>query len=117
MKKVMSALVMAALAATQGFAATVASKGTKGVLKAGSYSAKVAALVCPACPPEVEKTLKTFPGIERITVSQEKSTASFKIKKGSSVNEAKLQAALKAASDKEGMGADYSLSDLKRVGP
>ncbi len=117
MKKVMTALFLVALTAAQGFAATAAGKGTKGVLKAGSYSAKVAALVCAACPPEVEKALKTFPGIERIAVSQEKSTVSFKIKKGASVNEAKLQAALKAASDKEGMGADYSLRDLKRIGP
>ncbi|NNN04559.1 MAG: hypothetical protein HKL90_01525 [Elusimicrobia bacterium] len=117
MKIAMLALVLAALAATPDFAANAAGKGAKAILKAGSYSAKAAALVCAACPPEVEKTLKTFPGIERVVVSREKSTVSFRVKKGFSVKTAKLQAALKAASDKEGMGADYSLSGLKRVGP
>lgn len=117
MKKVMVALVMAALAATQGFAASAAGKGAKGVLKGGSYTATVAGMVCGACPPQVEKTLKTFPGIEHVAVSQEKSSVSFAVKKGASVKEAKLQAALKSASSKMGMGADYSLSDIKRVGP
>lgn len=116
MKKTMTALVLAALAATQGFAAN-AGKATKGVLKAGSYTATVAGIVCGACPPQVEKTLKAFPGIEGVSVSQEKLTVSFTIKKGASVKEAKLQTALKAASSEMGMGADYSLSDLKRVGP
>ena len=117
MKTVMAGLVLAALAATHGFAATAAGKGAKEVLKAGAYTATVAALPCGACPPEVEKALKTFPGIEGVSVSQEKSTVSFKIKKGASVKVSKLQAALKAASDKMGMGADYSLRDLKRAGP
>lgn len=117
MKTVIAGLLMAAMAATHGFASTAAGKGAKEVLKAGSYTATVAALVCGACPPEVEKTLKTFPGIEGVSVSQEKSTANFKIKKGASVKVSKLQAALKAASDKMGMGADYSLRDIRRVGP
>lgn len=117
MKKVMTALVLAALAVTQSFAASKADKGSKGVLKAGSYTATVAGMVCGACPPQVEKTLKTFPGIEGVAVSQEKSAVSFTVKKGALVKEAKLQAALKAASSKMGMGADYSLSDIKRVGP
>lgn len=117
MKKVMTALVLAALAATQGFAANAHGKGTKGILKEGSYSAQVTGLLCSACPPEVEKALKSFPGVEGVTVSQEKSTVTFKVKKGAALKAAKLQAALKAASDKMGMGADYSLRDLKRVGP
>lgn len=116
MKRVMTMMVLAALAAAPGFAAKTAGKGAEGVLKAGNYSAKVAALVCAACPPEVERTLKGVPGIERVSVSQEKSTVSFKVKKGSSVNVKRLQGTLKAASDKEGMGADYRLRDLKRVG-
>ena len=117
MKTMTTALVLAALAATHGFAAAAAGKGAKAVLKEGSYSATVAALICEECPAEVEKTLKAFPGIEGVSVSREKSTVSFKVKKGASVKAAKLQAALKAASDKMGMGADYSLRDLKRAAP
>jgi len=73
--------------------------------------------MCEMCPAEVERALKAFPGIEAVSVSQEKLAVSFKVKKGASVKMAKLQAALKAASDMMGGGADYSLRDLKRVGP
>lgn len=117
MKTVIAGLVLAAFAATHGIAATTAGKGAKGVLKEGAYTATVAALVCGACPPQVEKTLKTFPGIEGVSVSQEKSTVSFTVKKGALVKEAKLQMTLKAASSKMGMGADFSLRDLKHIGP
>lgn len=115
MKTLMAALALAALATTQGFAGTPAGKGAKGVLKEGSYTAKVAALACEACPPAVEKALKAFPGIEGVSVAREKSTVKFTVKKGASVKAVKLQAALKAASDEMGMGADYSLRDLKLV--
>ncbi len=117
MKKAMMALILAAWAATPGFAANAPGKGAKGILKEGSYTAKVTGLLCAACPPEVEKTLRAFPGIEGVSVSPEKSMVRFKIKKGFSAKTAKLQAALKAASDKMGMGADYSLRDLRRTGP
>ena len=117
MKNVLTALLLAALTATQAFAAGPPGKTSKGILKEGSYSATVAALKCEACPAEVEKTLKAFPGIEGVSVSPEKSTVSFKVKKGASVKTYKLQAALKSASDKMGMGADYSLRDLQRGGP
>jgi copper chaperone CopZ len=117
MKISMTALIAAALLAAQGFAATAGAKSSKGVLKEGSYAASVTGLMCEGCPPAVEKALKSFPGVEGVSVSQEKATVTFKIKKGAAVKLTKLQAALKAAADKMGMGADYSLRDLKRVGP
>lgn len=117
MKTVMTALVLAALASAQGFAANAAGMGAKGVITEGRYSATVKGLVCGACPPEVEKTLDAFPGIEGASASQEKSTVTFRVKKKASVRTAKLQAVLKAASSRMGMGADYSLRGLRRAGP
>ncbi len=117
MKKTTTALVMAVLAATRGFAAAPTIKAAKGVLKQGAYSATVAALVCESCPAEVEKALKAFPGLEDVSISREKSAVRFTVKKGTPVKTEKLQSALRAASERMGMGADYSLRDLKRVGP
>lgn len=113
MKKTAIGLLVAGLAVAQGFAANTASKSSKTILKAGSYSAQIKGLTCSACAPAVEKTMKAFPGLEGVSVSQEKSAARFSVKTGATVNVAKLQAALKSASDEMGMGADYSLRDIK----
>lgn len=117
MKQATAALMMAVSAAAHGLAATPAVKAEKKVLTQGVYAATVAALVCEACPAEVAKTLKAFPGLEAVSLSREKSTVRFAVKKGAAVRTEKLQSALRAASERMGMGADYGLRDLKRVGP
>ncbi len=107
LKMLIVALVVAVPAAAhEGHEAAV-------TLKAGRYTATVKALVCGACAPEVKKTVASFPGVRDVVVDKDKSVLSFSVKKGKSINVAKLQAALKAASDKMGMGADYSLNDIE----
>ncbi len=82
-------------------------------LGAGTYTAKVKALVCRGCGPLVKKTIEGLKPIESATVDQQKSTVEFTVKKDNTIKVSETQAALKTAADKMGMGADYTLSDVK----
>ena len=86
------------------------------VLNAGAYTAKVKAMTCGGCPPLVKKTMEGLKGIESAAVDRQSSSVEFTVKKDNTVKVADLQTALKAASDKMGMGADYTLSDIKPKG-
>jgi copper chaperone CopZ len=84
-------------------------------LAAGTYSAKVKALVCEGCAPLVEETLSKHPGLDAVSVDQQTSTVKFTVKPDSKITLAQLQKELKASADQMGMGADYSLNDVKPV--
>ncbi len=83
------------------------------VLKPGEYTAKVKALVCAGCGPLVVKTMKALKEIDSVSVDSAKQTVQFAVKKDTTLKTADLQKALKGAADAMGMGADYTLSDLK----
>lgn len=93
--------------------ASVATGQTQDVLNPGTYTAKVKAIVCGGCGPLIEKTMQGMKEIEGAKVDQAKTTLQFSVKSGTTVKVSDLQKALKAAADKMGMGADYTLSDLK----
>jgi hypothetical protein len=75
--------------------------------------AKVKAIVCEGCGPLIQKTLQNFKELEAVTVDQKNKTVQFSVKKKSTVAVSNIQKALDAAAKLMGMGADYSLSDLK----
>ncbi len=104
-----------ALAAAVALAVPALAKGTSApkTLAAGKYSAHVKALVCEGCAANVEQTLKTFKGLDGVSVDQAKSEVAFEVEKGAKVSVAKLQKALKASSEQMGMGADYTLRDIR----
>lgn len=108
-------MLSAAMFGLVGGSAVAAPKTKAQLLKTGEYSATAKALVCSACAGEIEKALKAFPGMEGVMVASESGIAHFKVKKGSTVQLEALQRALKASSEKMGMGADYTLRDVKRV--
>lgn len=111
-----SLVLMLVLIAGALATASLAGEDSHGVaLKEGSYIAKVTALPCDACAPEVKKTLSGIEGVGSVSVDTRSRTVTFAIEKGANVTEAALQKALKAASDKMGMGADYTLHELKRI--
>jgi hypothetical protein len=105
-------VVIAAVVAAIG-ATTVITRAAENVLSAGTYTAKVKALVCRGCGPLVKKTMEGLKAIEAASVDQQTSTLEFKVKKDNSIKVSEIQTALKAAADKMGMGADYTLSDVK----
>jgi hypothetical protein len=83
------------------------------VLKAGEYSASVKALVCGGCGPLVKQTMEGMKDIGSVSVDSAKKTVQFSVKKDATVKVADLQKALDGAAKKMGMGADYTLLDLK----
>jgi len=111
-KKTLSSIAAVALLASFGFAA--APKAKAQTLKEGRYSAQVKAIVCGACAPKILETVRAFPGVEDASVDKDKSQLTFAVKHGAKVSLGKLQAKLKAASDDMGMGADYTLHDVKK---
>ena len=113
LKEVFAGLIIGVLVVSGVFAAD---KPAGKVLKAGTYSAKVAAIPCAACPPEIVKTLKAQPAIDEVSVNQKASTVTFTVKPGMEVALPDLQKKLKAASDQMGMGADYQLKNVKNAG-
>jgi copper chaperone CopZ len=80
----------------------------------GTYSAKLKALVCDACAPEVKQTLGKQNGIGDVSVDQKTSTVLFTVKEDAKVKLSDVQKALDASSADMGMGADYTLYDVKK---
>ena len=105
---VATAALLAAFATT-----TVITRAGENSLRAGTYTAKVKALVCRGCGPLVKKTMEDLKAIESASVDQQASTVEFKVRKDNTIKVSEIQTALKAAADRMGMGADYTLSDVK----
>lgn len=97
----------------QSQAVSASQTKAKKVLGSGTYKATVMALVCSACGPKVVETMKMVPGISDASVDQATSQLTFVVKSGAKVNVASIQKKLKDVSSKMGMGADYSLRDIK----
>ena len=83
------------------------------VLKAGDYTAKVKALTCGGCGPLVKKTMEGMKAISSVNVDSATKTVQFAVKKDATIKLADLQKALDGAAKSMGMGADYTLLDLK----
>ncbi len=104
--------VLLALLALALAAPIVAQQG-KDVMAAGTYTANVKAIVCGGCGPLIKQTLEGIKQIEAVSVDQTQKTVQFTVKKNTTVKLADVQKALKNASNKMGMGADYTLTDIK----
>ncbi|HMU75393.1 MAG TPA: heavy metal-associated domain-containing protein [Elusimicrobiota bacterium] len=115
-KKLMAAVLTAGFAAGTALAAPPKAAGVHGddpALPGGAYSATAKSLACGGCAGTIEEAMRSVPGVERASVDAKTGTVDFTVKDGASVRWSDLQKALKAASDKMGMGADYTLSDFK----
>lgn len=86
------------------------------VLNPGAYTAKVKSLPCGGCGSVVEKTMADNFAIGSVSVDSQKKTVAFTVKTGARVEWAALQKSLDAAAQQMGMGADYGLYDMKKVG-
>ena len=86
---------------------------SKDMLMSGTYTAKVKAIVCGECGPQIQKTLQNFKELDAVTVDRKSSTVQFSVKKNSMTSLLVLQKALDTAAKRMGMGADYTLSDIK----
>lgn len=89
-----------------------AQKGPE-VLKAGEYTAKVKAITCGGCGPLIKQTMEKMKEISSVNVDSTSKTVQFAVKKDATIKLADLQKALNGAAKGMGMGADYTLLDLK----
>ncbi len=105
-------IVCCALLAAIGSGSVVAGPADQ-VLGTGSYTANVKAIVCRGCGSLIKRTLEGMKEIESASVDQDAKTVEFAVKKDNTVKLSDIQAALKAAAEKMGMGADYTLSNVK----
>jgi hypothetical protein len=107
--------VLVAMAATLVLLAVLsaASGQSQDVLKPGAYTAKVKAITCSGCGPLIVKTMQGMKEIESVSVDSAKKTVQFAVKRDSTLKISELEKALKAAAERMGMGADYTLLDLK----
>jgi hypothetical protein len=96
-------------------AAPIGAQQSRDVLTAGTYTAKVKAIVCSGCGPLIKQTLEKMKEIDSVSVDSGKKTVQFAVKKNNTVKLSDLQKALKVAADRMGMGADYTLLDLKAL--
>ena len=92
---------------------SLAAQQSQDVLKPGTYSAKVKAIVCGGCGPLIKQTLEKMKEIDAVSVDTSKITLQFTVNKDSTVKLSDVQKALKVAADQMKMGADYTLSDVK----
>jgi hypothetical protein len=110
--------VLALLSIGAVFAKQQPSGGVQGQshdrLMPGTYTAKVKAIVCEGCGPLIRKTLQNCKELAAVTVNQKSSTVQFSVKKDNITTVGNLQKALDVAAKNMGMGADYTLSNVKR---
>jgi len=123
MKKLIAILLFAAMVMPLRAEKALAHEGHEhggakapAMLATGRYTAKIKALVCGACAKKIAETARAFPGIQSVSVDGKTSMLRFAVAPDAQVDVAKLQAAMKAASDEMGMGADYTLSDIRKAG-
>lgn len=97
-------------------AAPKAVKKTDGdVLAPGAYSATIKSFVCGGCAEWVESRLKTLKTLETVKADQETRVVQFTVKKGANLKREDLQILLDGAAKDMGMGADFTLTGLKKI--
>jgi len=84
---------------------------SRDVLAVGKYTAKVKSIVCDECGPRIRQAMEGTQSIDSVFVDSKASTVRFQVKRAIKLGD--LQNALKSAASKMGMGADYTLSDIK----
>jgi copper chaperone CopZ len=108
-----AALLTAAPLLAKPASKTAPAKAQMESLAAGDYTAQIKAIVCDGCGGYVKMTLEKLKGIDKVSVDQKTKTVAFHIQDGVTMKVADLQKALKEAAEEMGMGADYTLTDIK----
>ena len=104
--KIAAILALTALVFAFGAAAQ-----SRGLLAAGKYTAKVKSIVCDECGQRIKQAMENTQSVDSVVVDSKASAVRFQVKKAVKLGD--LQSALKTAATKMGMGADYTLSDVK----
>ncbi|TXH29781.1 MAG: hypothetical protein E6Q99_00260 [Elusimicrobia bacterium] len=85
-------------------------------LAPGGYGATLPAFVCGGCAEWVQGHLAKDKRLTGVAVDPASRALTFRVKPGAPVTAAELQKALDAAATQMGMGADYTMTELKARG-
>lgn len=85
-------------------------------LAPGTYGATLPAFVCGGCTEWVQSHLEKDKRLTAVAVDPATRALSFRVKPGATVTAAEIQKALDAAATQMGMGADYTMTELKARG-
>lgn len=99
-----------------GMAAVAAPVKKAAPLAPGDYGATLPAFVCGGCAEWVQGRLEKDKRLTAVAVDPTTRALRFRVKPGATVTAAELQKALDAAAAQMGMGADYTMKDLKAGG-
>lgn len=108
-------LVLAAVLSLAGAAGAAPAKKSAApssdLLSPGAYTAKIKALVCEGCGMWIEEKLGVVKELTAVRADQLRRTLTFTVVRP--LSRAALQKTLDAAARDMGMGADYTLSEVK----
>jgi hypothetical protein len=82
-------------------------------LTTGYYEALVKAIPCDCCKDHLEETIRNTDGIGAAQYNDAEGTVRFTVMKGKTLSLPQLTESLQQAQEQMGMGADYTLSEIK----
>jgi predicted small secreted protein len=115
MKKVMAVVGALVMGSVLMAGTKTVKKAGDDVLSPGRYAGTIKAFVCGGCGEWVETKLSVMKSLENVSADQKTRVVQFAVKKGAKINRSDLQKVLDAAAREMGMGADFTLIDLKKI--
>lgn len=85
------------------------------LLSPGRYSGTIKSFVCGGCAEWVQTKLSAVKVLEDVTADQKTRGVQFTVKKEAKVKQSDIQKVLDAAAKEMGMGADFTLTELKKT--
>lgn len=111
----LSVMVMTAVTGLSAVESKKATSRNAAEIGPGAYQATVKAIVCDGCGEFIQKTMASQSGIGVVVVDQKAKLVTFRVNDGAKIKVANLQKALAASAEQMGMGADYTLHNIKKV--
>ena len=84
------------------------------LLAPGRYTGTIKAFVCGGCAEWVQSKLSAVKALDQVTADQKTREVQFTVKKEAKVKQGDIQKVLDAAAKEMGMGADFTLTELKK---
>ncbi len=115
MKKLTSVLGLLILGSLVLASPKVVAKAGDEVLSPGRYTATIKAFVCEGCAEWVQSKLAVVKALDQVTANQKTRVVQFTVKKNLKIKRGDIQKVLDAAAKEMGMGADFTLTELKKT--
>lgn len=115
MKKLIGVAGLLVLGGVLMAAPKTVKKAGEEMLSPGRYTATVKAFVCDGCAEWIATKLKAEKSLQDVSADQKTREVQFTVKKEAKVKQSDIQKVLDAAAKEMGMGADFTLTELKKT--